>query len=173
MPAIKDFRRWISRVHGFGLSAILLHPRSRGYIELASPDPAALPALHSRFLEHPDDLASLVQGVRIARQILAAPALAFSRGAELRPGAHVVSNDELEDYVRRNLATVFHPVGTCKMGPATDPMAVVDPMLRVHGVERLRVIDASVMPSIVGGNTNAPTMMIAERGAEFLRRAAA
>ena len=80
-----------------------------------------------------------------------------------------VSAAQIEDYLRRNLATSFHPAGTCKMGPASDPQAVVDARLRVHGIERLRVIDASIMPSVTSGNTNAPTMMIAEQGARFLR----
>lgn len=150
-----------------------MNPRSRDYLELASPDPTVPPALHPRFLDHPEDVALLTRGICIARQILAASALAHACGAELLPGTKVVSNEALEDYVRRNLATVFHPVGTCKIGPANDPMSVVNAVLCVHGVERLRVIDASIMPQIVSGNTNAPTMMIAERGAEFVRKVAA
>ncbi|HUB95362.1 MAG TPA: GMC family oxidoreductase N-terminal domain-containing protein, partial [Stellaceae bacterium] len=172
MAAIKDFNRWISRTHGFGVSATLLQPKSRGYLELASPDPAAPPALHPRFLEHEEDVSRLVQGIRNARQILAAPALAHARGPELRPGDAVTSGAAIEDYVRQNLSTAFHPVGTCKMGPASDPGAVVDPTLAVHGLAGLRVIDASIMPTVTSGNTNAPTMMIAERGAGFLRAAA-
>jgi choline dehydrogenase len=169
MPAIKDFSRWLSRTHGFGLGAVLLQPKSRGHVALASSDPAARPKLHPRFLEHEDDLARMVKGVRIARQILGAPAFARFRGAELRPGPDAVSAAQIEDYLRRNLATSFHPAGTCKMGPKSDPQAVVDARLRVHGIERLRVIDASIMPSVTSGNTNAPTMMIAEQGARFVR----
>lgn len=126
MPAIKDFRRWIARTHAFGLNTTLLQPKSRGWLELASPNPADAPVLHPRFLEHEDDIARLVQGMRVARQILSAPAFAASRGAELRPGSDVTSTAALEDYVRCNLTTSFHPVGTCKMGPRDDPTAVVD-----------------------------------------------
>ncbi|HUK61444.1 MAG TPA: GMC family oxidoreductase N-terminal domain-containing protein [Stellaceae bacterium] len=169
MPAIKDFSRWLSRTHGFGLGAILLQPKSRGQVELASADPAARPKLHPRFLEHADDVARLVKGVRIARQILAAPAFQSVRGSEIRPGAGVDSTGAIEAYLRANLATSFHPAGTCKMGPASDPMAVVDARLKVHGLESLRIIDASIMPSVTSGNTNAPTMMIAEQGARFVR----
>ena len=170
MAAIKDFKRWIARIHGFGISTILLQPKSRGYVELKSPDPAEQPVLHPRFLDNEEDVARLIHGLRIARQILAAPALAAVRGAELAPGSHVTANAALEDYLRRNLSTAFHPVGTCKMGPASDATAVVDDRLRVHGIERLRVVDASIMPTVVSGNTNAPTMMIAEKGARFIAR---
>ena len=169
MPAIKDFSRWLSRTHGFGLGAVLLQPKSRGHIDLASADPAARPVLNPRFLESDEDVRRLVAGVRIARQILAAPAFRRFRGAEIRPGPGAVSTAEIEDYLRKNLATSFHPAGTCKMGPASDTMAVVDARLRVHGLQGLRVIDASIMPSVTSGNTNAPTMMIAEQGARFLR----
>jgi choline dehydrogenase len=169
MPAIKDFSRWLSRTHGFGLGAVLLQPKSRGHIELRSADPAARPLLHPRFLSEPEDVARMVRGVRLARQILGAPAFARFRGAELRPGPTIESAAQIEDYLRTNLATSFHPAGTCKMGPTSDPMAVVDPRLAVHGIAGLRVIDASIMPSVTSGNTNAPTMMIAEQGARFLR----
>jgi choline dehydrogenase-like flavoprotein len=169
MPAVKDFRRWIARAHAFGLNTTLLQPKSRGWLELASADPAAAPVLHPRFLEHEDDLRRLVQGLRVARQILSAPAFAAARGRELRPGGEVTSTAALEKYVRGNLTTSFHPAGTCKMGPRDDAMAVVDPRLRVHGLERLRVVDTSIMPTVVSGNTNAPTMMIAERAAQFVR----
>jgi choline dehydrogenase-like flavoprotein len=169
MPAIKDFTRWIPRLHGFGLGACLLQPLSRGQLDLASPDPAAPPVLRARFLDHEQDVARLVQGIRIARQILSAPALKGASGAELRPGSQVTTTEGLIDYLRHNLATSFHPAGTCKMGPRSDPMAVVDGELRVHGIADLRVIDTSIMPAVVSGNTNAPTMMIAERGADFIR----
>ncbi len=169
MPAIKDFSRWLSRTHGFGIGAVLLQPKSRGHVELASADPAARPKLHPRFLEASEDVARLIRGIAIARQILGAPAFARFRGGEIRPGAGAVSATQLEAYLRQNLATSFHPAGTCKMGPQSDPMAVVDARLRVHGIAGLRVIDASIMPSVTSGNTNAPTMMIAEQGARFLR----
>jgi choline dehydrogenase-like flavoprotein len=167
MPAVKDFNRWLARTHAFGLSATLLRPKSRGYVALRSADPADPPALHPRFLDNEEDVDRLVAGIRAARQVLAAPAFAAARGAEIRPGAAVETRAGLETYLRNNLATAFHPAGTCKMGPREDGEAVVDSRLRVHGIERLRIIDASIMPSVTSGNTNAPTMMIAERGAEL------
>jgi len=172
MPAIKDFRRWIGREHGFGVGATLLQPKSRGFVALESADPARPPILQPHFLDNPDDLATLVQGIRIARQILSAPALASARGKELTPGEDVTTTAALETYARNTLQTSFHPAGTCKMGPDSDAMAVVDAELRVRGLEGLRVIDASIMPAVVSGNTNAPTMMIAERGAAFIAAAA-
>jgi choline dehydrogenase-like flavoprotein len=170
MPAMKDFSRWITHRHAFGINACLLQPKSRGHVELKSADPAAAPVLHPRFLDHEDDVARLVHGIRVARQILSAPAFAASRGAEIRPGAQVTTTAQIEAYLRDNLATIFHPAGTCKMGPREDAMAVVDERLRVRGIDGLRVIDASIMPTVTSGNTNAPTMMIAERGAEFIRQ---
>jgi choline dehydrogenase len=170
MPAMKDFSRWITHRHGFGINACLLQPKSRGHVELKSADPAAAPVLHPRFLDHEDDVARLVHGIRVARQILSAPAFSAARGAEIRPGPGVTTTAQIVEYLRDNLATIFHPTGTCKMGPREDAQAVVDPRLKVHGVEGLRVIDASIMPTVTSGNTNAPTMMIAERGAEFIRQ---
>ena len=167
MPAMKDFSRWITHRHAFGINACLLRPKSRGHIELNSADPGVAPVLHPRFLEHDDDVARLVHGIRVARQIIAAPAFAAARGEEIRPGPHVTTTAQLVDYLRQNLVTIFHPAGTCKMGPRSDGTAVVDPRLKLHGMEGLRVIDASIMPNVTSGNTNAPTMMIAERGAEF------
>jgi choline dehydrogenase-like flavoprotein len=168
MPAMKDFSRWITHRHAFGINACLLQPKSRGYVALKSADPAAAPVLHPRFLEHEDDVARLVHAIRVARQIMSAPAFAEMRGAEIRPGAQVTTTAQIVDYLRNNLATIFHPAGTCKMGPREDAMAVVDPRLKVQGMDGLRVIDASIMPAVTSGNTNAPTMMIAERGAEFI-----
>jgi choline dehydrogenase-like flavoprotein len=167
MPAMKDFSRWITHRHAFGINACLLRPKSRGHIELNSADPGVAPVLHPRFLEHDDDVARLVHGIRVARQIIAAPAFAAVRGEEIRPGPHVTTTAQLVDYLRQNLVTIFHPAGTCKMGPRSDGTAVVDPRLKLHGMEGLRVIDASIMPNVTSGNTNAPTMMIAERGAEY------
>jgi choline dehydrogenase-like flavoprotein len=168
MPAMKDFARWITYRHAFGVNSCLLQPKSRGHVVLKSADPAAAPVLYPNFLDHEDDVARLVQAIRVARQIISAPAFAEMRGEEIRPGPRVTTTAQIVDYLRENLATIFHPAGTCKMGPQGDAAAVVDPRLKVHGLEGLRVIDASIMPTVTSGNTNAPTMMIAEKGAEFV-----
>jgi choline dehydrogenase-like flavoprotein len=167
MPALREIGRFIPRTHGFTLMPILLRPKSRGEIELTSARPEDKPILHPRFLDDQEDVEVLVQGTRIGRQILAAPAMASYRGMELRPGPKVQSREDLEEFIRGSVTTSFHPVGTCKMAPESDPMAVVDHTLQVRGIGGLRVADASIMPTIIGGNTNAPSMMIGERGAQF------
>jgi choline dehydrogenase-like flavoprotein len=108
----------------------------------------------------------MVVCIRKGREILAQPAFAPHRGEELQPGSAIQTDEQIQQWVRENAETVYHPVGTCKMG--VDEMAVVDPQLRVHGVEGLRVVDASVMPTLIGGNTNAPTTMIAEKAADMI-----
>jgi choline dehydrogenase len=147
-----------------------MRPLSRGYVEAKSPDPAAAPAINPRYLSDPTDRRAVAGGLNYVRKIFAAPALARHLGRELLPGAEVQTDDELVDYARRNGSTVYHATCTCKMG--SDNMAVVDDELRVHGLERLRVIDASVMPAVTSTNTNAPTFMIAEKGAAMIRAAA-
>jgi choline dehydrogenase len=109
----------------------------------------------------------LLRGVKLSRRLLAAPAWDKVRGPEFRPGADVQGDDALREYIRKTCGTVFHPVGTCRMGRDAD--AVVDPELRVYGVDGLRVVDASIMPTLIGGNTNAPTIMIAEKAADMIR----
>ena len=146
-----------------------MRPLSRGYVEAKSPDPREAPAINPRYLSDPTDRRAIIGGLRFVRRLFAAPALAKYCGAEILPGAQVETNDELLDYARQKGSTVYHATCTCKMGQ--DPMAVVDDQLRVHGIERLRVIDASVMPTVTSTNTNAPTIMIAERGADLIRRA--
>jgi choline dehydrogenase len=143
---------------------------SRGYVEAKSPNPAEAPAINPRYLSEQTDRRAIVGGLRFIRRLFAAPALAKYCGAEILPGAEVESDDELLDYARQKGSTVYHATCTCKMG--SDQMAVVDDQLRVHGLERLRVIDASVMPTVTSTNTNAPTIMIAERGAELIRSTA-
>ena len=147
----------------------LLYPKSVGEIRLASKDPMAAPVIDPRYLSDPADLALLLAGVKLGRELAATEPLAAHLVAERRPGKAAVSDDELCAVIRSNLNTIFHPVGTCKMG--TGPDAVVGPDLRLRGVDGLRVADASIMPSIVGGNTNAPTIMIAEKAAELIRAA--
>jgi choline dehydrogenase len=168
MVGLKDNPRTLPRRHGFVLHVAVLRPATRGLLELASADPAARPVINPHFLEDRADVDALIAGLKSARHILSMPAMARYSGAELSPGPGVKSDAELEAFIRANLATTYHPVGTCKMGPRQDPMAVVDSRLRVHGISGLRVADASIMPNIIGGNTSAPSMMIGERAAEFI-----
>jgi choline dehydrogenase len=147
-----------------------LQPTSRGHVRIKNPDPAAHPAIRPNYLATDEDLAAAVAGVRFTRRIMAAQALARFEPEEWKPGPELTSDDDLKRVAGALGTTIFHPVGTCRMGP--DALAVVDDRLRVHGVEGLRVIDASIMPRIVSGNTNAPTVMIAEKGADFIRQAA-
>ena len=147
-----------------------MRPLSRGYTEAKSSDPREAPAINPRYLSEQTDRRAIIGGLRIIRRLFAAPALAQYCGAEILPGAHIESDDELLDYARHKGSTVYHATCTCKMG--SDQTAVVDDQLRVHGLERLRVIDASVMPTVTSNNTNAPTIMIAEKGAEQIRRSA-
>jgi choline dehydrogenase len=168
MVGMKESARTMPRRHGLMCHVGLLRPATRGRLELASADPRAKPVMHARFLEDPRDVETLVRGVKEARRILGMPAMARYTSAELAPGASVVTDAQLEAYVRQYTATTYHPVGTCKMGPASDPMAVVDAHLKVHGIDGLRVADASIIPDIIGGNTAAPSMMIGERAAAFI-----
>jgi choline dehydrogenase len=153
--------------HAFMVLPVLLYPQSRGEITLASADPAQAPAIDARYFAEEADLALLVEGYRIAQRILRSKTLDDCRGKPLAP--ELESDDEatLRAEARRRCNTLFHPVGTCKMG--RDDAAVVDARLRVRGLDGLRVVDASIMPTIVGGNTNAPTIMIAEKAAEMIR----
>jgi choline dehydrogenase len=144
-----------------------MRPLSHGFIEARSSRPGDAPIINPRYLSEERDRRAVVGGLRWARHLFAAPALANYVIAETVPGGAVQTDDELLDYARQTGSTVFHATCTCKMGP--DPMAVVDDRLRVRGVERLRVIDASVMPTVTSTNTNAPTIMIAEKGAAMMR----
>lgn len=146
--------------HGFAISPVGLYPRSRGRITLASPDPFEAPLIDPNLLSAPEDLAPLIRGIRLARKIFASSAFLPYQAQESSPGAGAMSDAELADYIRAEAYTVHHPVSTCRMG--NDAAAVVDPQLRVVGLDNLRVADASVFPSIIGGNTNAAVVMIAE-----------
>jgi choline dehydrogenase len=152
--------------HGFAISPVGLYPRSRGRLTLASPDPFAAPLIDPNLLAVPEDLEPLVRGMRLIRQIFASPAFARYRAQEVAPGNAAVSDADLVAYIRAEAYTVHHPVSTCRMG--SDPSAVVDPQLRVVGLEHLRVADASVFPSIIGGNTNAAVVMIAEKASDMI-----
>jgi choline dehydrogenase-like flavoprotein len=154
--------------HGYSLHACALKPKSRGTLALTSPDPRAAPRIDPAFLSDPEDVATLVRGFGVMRRILEAPAFAPYRGPELYTEG-LAADDErgIEAAIRERADTIYHPVGTCRMG--SDPRSVVDLELRVRGVQGLRVVDASVMPELIAGNTNAPTIMIAEKAAEMIR----
>jgi choline dehydrogenase-like flavoprotein len=152
--------------HGFAASAVHLYPHSRGRITLASADPAAAPLIDPNLLGDPRDLAPLLDGLKLARRLFATPPFGRYAGIEVAPGEEISTDAALATYIRGNAATVHHPVGTCRMG--TDDRAVVDPQLRVHGLRNLRIVDASVFPSIVGGNTNAPVVMVAEKAVDLM-----
>jgi choline dehydrogenase len=158
---------------GITLSACLLRPHSRGRIELAGPDPLAAPRIHHGYLEDARDQALAVAAVRKMRDIAARPPLARHIERAHEPDADLDSDEALLDWVRRRAGSIFHPVGTCAMGPASDPLAVLDAQLRVRGVQGLRVVDGSAMPRIVSGNTNAPIIMMAERAAGWVGRGTA
>ena len=152
--------------HGMTLEAAFLQPSSRGSVSLASVDPAAPPSIDPAYGGSATDIRGLVQGIRRARAIMRAPAFRPFTAGELYPGPDMQSDAELADYARRSATTTYHPVGTCRMG--VDDLAVVDPDLRVRGVENLRVIDSSIMPRIVSGSTQAPAGMIGEMGASLI-----
>jgi choline dehydrogenase len=151
---------------GISCPLIVLRPESRGTVRIKSADPLAAPAIQPRYLTAPKDRDTMVAGLRALRRILAAPALSSFIEAEHDPGPACASDDDLLDFARRKGSTVYHPTSTCRMG--NDPNAVVDAQLNVRGVERLRIIDASVMPALVSGNTNAAVIMIAEKGADLI-----
>ena len=143
-----------------------VRPASRGWLGLRSADPLAHPVIQPRYLEAAEDLEVMVESILIGRELFAAKAFDGFRGKEVRPGPDCSSREAIRDYIRAKAETAYHPVGTARMG--TDPMSVVSPELAVHGVQGLRVIDASIMPNVVSGNTNAPTIMIAEKGADMI-----
>jgi choline dehydrogenase/4-pyridoxate dehydrogenase len=153
----------------FGCRAVLLHPESRGRIELASPDPQVPVRIRQNFLATEKDWATLRAGVRLIREIgRQAPLAAFATG-EITPGPDCRSDADIDAHIRATAITVHHPLGTCKMARPSDPTAVADPELKVLGIDGLRVVDASVLPDLVGGNINAPVIMIAEKAADLIR----
>lgn len=153
----------------FACRIVLLHPDGRGRVSLQSANPEDAPRLHYDFLSSDADWESLRAGVRIARDVLNQPAMGPFAGREIAPGQEKVSDDEIDAYIRASSITVHHPLGTCRMGAETDPQRVVDPHLRVCGVDALRVVDASVMPDLVTGNINAAVVMIAEKAADLIK----
>jgi len=157
--------------HGYAISLVDLYPESRGTVTLAGSDPLAPPRIDPQLGSARKDIDTLIRGVRLARRAFASPSFARYEATERMPGPLLSSDAELEGYVRANAATVHHPAGTCKMGTGAD--AVVDPQLRVHGIEGLRVVDASIFPRLIGGNTNAGTVMVAEKASDMIRGRAA
>ena len=153
--------------HGYSCHVCLLRPKSRGRVTLASADPLAAPLIDPNFLAERDDVDRLVRGFKLMRSILRQPALAGYTGRELDASARAQTDAQIEDFIRNFGDTIYHPVGTCRMG--SGPLDVVDAQLRVRGLHGLRVVDASIMPRIVSGNTNAPTIMIAEKTADLIR----
>ena len=156
--------------HGYSCHVCLLNPESRGSVTLASADPLAAPLIDPAFLSAPGDLERMVEGVKLMRQILKQPALAGLGGRELASSAAAQTDGQIASFIRQYADTIYHPVGTCRMGPGEGN--VVDASLRVHGLQGLRVVDASIMPRIVSGNTNAPTIMIAEKASDMIKEAA-
>ena len=152
--------------HAFTLGPVLINPKSRGRVLATSPDPTVAPSIEVGVLGDPDDIDALVSGVQIGREIAAQTPLDPFRGTEVLPGAEIQTRKDLEGYVRRKVELIYHPVGTCRMGSNED--AVVDSHLRVRGLDGLRIADASVMPTVISGNTNAPTLMIAERASRMI-----
>ena len=151
---------------GYCFDVGTLRADSRGWVKLASADPFAPPRIRLNGLSTEQDLAAFRSCIRMTRDIAAQPAFDSCRGPEVSPGPEVTSDTDIDAYVRANANSAYHPCGTCKMG--TDELTVVDPQLRVHGIARLRVADASVMPTITAGNINAPCMMIGQRAAELI-----
>jgi choline dehydrogenase-like flavoprotein len=163
--------KWGEGMHPFGAftaSVCNLRPSSRGSIHIVTLDPLAPPSIRPNYLSTDEDRRVAVDALRITRRIVAQAPLARYRPEEYRPGAHLVRDEDLVQAAGDLGTTIFHPVGTAKMGVASDPMAVLDERLRVRGIGRLRVIDASAMPRITSGNTNSPTVMIAEKGAAMV-----
>ena len=152
--------------HGFQVHLGANKPLSRGWVKLKSKDPAAPPSMFFNYFDREEDREAFRAGVRFTREIFAQPAMDPYRGAELSPGPDINSDDELDDWMSRTAETAYHPAGSCRMG--TDDMAVVDPQCRVHGVQNLRVVDSSIMPTVTNGNLNAPTIMIGEKGADHI-----
>ncbi len=153
----------------FTASVCNLNPTSRGHVRITSAQPDAAPAIAPRYLSTPEDRQVAADSLRVTRRIVAQPALAKYQPQEHKPGVQFQSDEELARLAGDIASTIFHPVGTTKMGAANDPMAVVDSHLRVRGVAGLRVVDAGVMPTITSGNTNSPTLMIAEKAASWIR----
>jgi choline dehydrogenase len=158
----------LANEHGMQAHVGPMRSKSRGHVTLASPDPERPPRILFNYMSHPDDWRDMRACLRLTREIFAQPALSHYCGREIQPGADITTDDEIDQFVREKVESAYHPCGTCKMGDPDDPQAVVAPDTRVIGIEGLRVVDASIMPSITNGNLNAPTIMLAEKAADII-----
>jgi len=158
----------LAKEHGFQAHVGPMHSKSRGWVRLASRDPADKPRILFNYMSHPDDWVEFRAAVRLTRELFAQPAFDRFRGREISPGAEVQSDAAIDAFIRDKVESALHPSCSCKMGAPDDPLAVVDPETRVYGLEALRVVDSSIMPSITNGNLNAPTIMLAEKAADHI-----
>jgi choline dehydrogenase len=158
----------LAREHGFQAHVGPMRSNSRGWVRLASADPLDKPKVFFNYMSDPDDWVQMRACVRLTREIFAQSAFDPYRGREIQPGADVQTDAQIDDFIRQHVESAYHPSCSCQMGSADDPMAVVDPQTRVIGVEALRVVDSSIMPSITNGNLNAPTIMLAEKAADHI-----
>jgi choline dehydrogenase len=158
----------LAREHGFQAHVGPMRSKSRGWVRLASTNPLDHPRIFFNYMSHPDDWVEMRACVRLTREIFSQPAFERFRGREIQPGAAVQTDEQIDEFIRKHVETAYHPSCTCKMGRVDDPMAVVDPQTRVRGLEALRVVDSSIMPSITNGNLNAPTIMLAEKAADHI-----
>jgi choline dehydrogenase-like flavoprotein len=167
MAMIDDHGRKPRWGTGFSCHVCLLRPESRGSVSLQSADPMQAPAINPNFLGTDADVDAMVAGFKMTKRLLETPALKALQTADVFT-AGIERDDDIRKVLRQRVDTVYHPVGTCKMG-VNDPLAVVDPSLKVYGLDGLRIVDASVMPTLIGGNTNAPTIMIGEKAADMIK----
>lgn len=167
ISVVDDHARRLHLGYGYSCHVCALRPHSRGSVYLQSDDPLADPAIDPNFLSDPRDLDTTIKGAKLSRAIMQTEPLASYARRELCDVTDNMTDTQWEQHIRARADTIYHPVGTCKMG--TDDMAVVDPHLKVHGLQGLRVVDASIMPTLIGGNTNAPTIMIAEKCADMIK----
>jgi choline dehydrogenase len=158
----------LAQEHGFQAHIGPMRSKSRGWVRLASTNPLEKPRILFNYMSHPDDWAEMRASVRLTREIFAQPSFDRYRGREIQPGVDVQSDSQIDDFIRAKVESAYHPSCSCKMGSRSDPLAVVDAETRVHGLERLRVVDSSIMPSVTTGNLNAPTIMLAEKAADHI-----
>ena len=158
---------WVEYGHGYSATAVLLRPKSRGGVQLKSNNPLDPPIIDQRFFSEDEDLDTLLWGFKECRRIVNSSVFQKYEPSEIHPGNRITGDDQLKDYIRQSGTTIFHPVGTCKMG--TDEDSVVNSRLCVYGIKGLRIADASIMPRIIGGNTNAPSIMIGEKAAAMIK----